>query len=453
LASSRCGSLGATDDSLRNRFLSWCAAILSRAGIPVKVFGKRFPKNLTVTAEETGSAPDPSAGAAGWAAARPRPPIVSCFWQDGLVTITAAADGSALGNPGPAGWAWYVNDDCWRAGGWPHGTNNQGELMAVLDLLRATAHLPGEDLRILCDSQYVINSITKWMPGWKRKGWRKADGKPVLNVELLKELDRELAGRTYTFEWVKGHAGHDLNEAADERARAAATAYQQGVAARSGPGFPGAHHPGAHKADSHAHIASGPALNEQEPSGMGLPPATLDIPAAAPARPEAVRPAAASSGRTAATGNQRRAAPEPVTAFDELDLFSELDNEALEVAEATQQAGSIPPEALVEELERELLGPLVRGDIGRTAVLLHPDFMEIGSSGRVWTRDAMMMALEEDPGERTDIEILGADRIGPAAVLLTYRSFARSGTTLRSSLWVLDGGRWRLRFHQGTPEA
>jgi ribonuclease HI len=106
----------------------------------------------------------------------------------------------------------------------------------------------------------------------------------------------------------------------------------------------------------------------------------------------------------------------------------------------------------VEELERELLGPLVRGDIGRTAVLLHPDFLEIGSSGRVWTRDAMMMALEEDPGERTDIEILGADRIGAGAVLLTYRSYARSGTVLRASLWVLDGDRWRLRFHQGTPE-
>jgi len=358
------------------------------------------------------------------------------------VTITAAADGSALGNPGPAGWAWYVNDDCWRAGGWPHGTNNQGELMAVLDLLRATAHLPGEDLRILCDSQYVINSITKWMPGWKRKGWRKADGKPVLNVELLKELDRELAGRTYTFEWVKGHAGHDLNEAADERARAAATAYQQGVAARSGPGFPGGQHPGT----------SGRAAAPQPASGAGLPPATLDIPPAAPARPAAA-PGDVQAVRGADASGRPRATPAPVPAFEELDLFSELDNEALEVAEATQQAGSVPPEALVEELERELLGPLVRGDIGRTAVLLHPDFMEIGSSGRVWTRDAMMMALEEDPGERTDIEILGAERIGTSAVLLTYRSFARSGTTLRSSLWVLDGDRWRLRFHQGTPEA
>ena len=362
------------------------------------------------------------------------------------MTITAAADGSALGNPGPAGWAWYVNDNCWRAGGWPHGTNNQGELMAVLDLLRATAHLPGEDLRILCDSQYVINSITKWMPGWKRKGWRKADGKPVLNVELLKELDRELAGRTYTFEWVKGHAGHELNEAADERARAAATAYQQGVAARSGPGFPGGHHSGA----------LGGTTDAQPASGVGLPPATLEIPSTAPDRPAAApagKAPAAGANAGAAGAGRPRATPEPVSAFDELDLFSELDDEALEVAEATQRAGSIPPEALVEELERELLGPLVRGDIGRTAVLLHPDFMEIGSSGRVWTRDAMMMALEEDPGERTDIEILGADRIGTSAFLLTYRNFARSGTTLRSSLWVLDGGRWRLRFHQGTPEA
>ncbi|MCB0887133.1 MAG: hypothetical protein KDB41_10200, partial [Propionibacteriaceae bacterium] len=56
-----------------------------------------------------------------------------------------------------------------------------GELMAVLDLLRSTAHRD-EPLTILCDSQYVINSLTKWLPGWKRKGWKKGDGKPVLNV-------------------------------------------------------------------------------------------------------------------------------------------------------------------------------------------------------------------------------------------------------------------------------
>ncbi|HEY0259313.1 MAG TPA: ribonuclease H [Lacisediminihabitans sp.] len=152
------------------------------------------------------------------------------------MTIRAAADGSALGNPGPAGWAWYVNDDCWAAGGWKHATNNQAELTAVLQLLRATAHVPDE-LLILCDSQYVINCVTRWMPGWKKKGWRKADGKPVMNVELLKELDQALVGRRYRFEWVKGHANHPLNEAADARARAVSEAYQRGTTVPSGPGF------------------------------------------------------------------------------------------------------------------------------------------------------------------------------------------------------------------------
>ncbi|MCU1509217.1 MAG: ribonuclease [Glaciihabitans sp.] len=153
------------------------------------------------------------------------------------MTIRAAADGSALGNPGPAGWAWYVDDTSWAAGGWAHATNNQGELMAVLQLLRATEHLD-EDLLILCDSQYVINCVSKWMPGWKRKGWRKADGKPVLNVELLKEIDEAIVGRRFRFEWVKGHIGHELNEAADARARAAAEAFQRGSAVvPSGPGW------------------------------------------------------------------------------------------------------------------------------------------------------------------------------------------------------------------------
>ncbi|MDQ1052995.1 ribonuclease HI [Arthrobacter sp. SORGH_AS 212] len=377
------------------------------------------------------------------------------------MTITAAADGSALGNPGPAGWAWYVNDECWRAGGWPHGTNNQGELMAVLDLLRATAHVRQEDLHILCDSQYVINSITKWMPGWKRKGWRKADGKPVLNVELLKELDRELAGRKYTFEWVKGHAGHDLNEAADERARAAATAYQQGVAARSGPGFQGHQHESGGRGTAQAGAPATTRVAAEQPSTDQ--PAASQRSAAQPAAPERAAAGHSASQRSAMPPAAARPAakPEPdlftdpglfgdPKLFSEPDLFSELGSEAFETEPGTAEPSA---EAQVEELERELLGPLVRGDMGRTAVLLHPDFMEIGSSGRVWTRDAMMMALEEDPGERTDIEILGTDRVGTSAVLLTYRSFARSGTTLRSSLWVLDGGRWRLRFHQGTPEA
>lgn len=335
------------------------------------------------------------------------------------MTITAAADGSALGNPGPAGWAWYVDDDCWRAGGWPHGTNNQGELMAVLDLFRATAHVPAEDLHILCDSQYVINAVTKWMPGWKRKGWRKADGKPVLNVDLLKDIDQELVGRKYTFEWVRGHAGHDLNEAADDRARAAATAFQQGVAVRQGPGF-------------------GPTAQD---SAQPIQPAQPRIPAPQTGRPTNPPTAPAPTG-------QQELFSEP-GAFNEPDLFSELD-EADRLAATAAEAS---PEALVESLERELLRPETRADLGRTGVLLHPDFTEIGSSGRIWTRDAMMMALEENPGSPTELELLAADRLGEGIVLLTYRSSTRSGSSLRSSLWVLDGTQWRLRFHQGTPEA
>ena len=154
------------------------------------------------------------------------------------MTITAAADGSALGNPGPAGWGWYIDDERWARGGWAHGTNNMGELTAVLDLLQQTAHLD-EELHVICDSKYVINSITSWMPGWKRKGWRKKDGKPVLNVEIMQALDAAMEGRSVTFEWVKGHAGHGLNEEADRLATSAAAAWAKGVAPEPGPGIPG----------------------------------------------------------------------------------------------------------------------------------------------------------------------------------------------------------------------
>lgn len=151
--------------------------------------------------------------------------------------IIAAADGSALGNPGPAGWAWYIDDDHWASGGWAHGTNNMGELKAVLDLFEATASRPEVKLRVYCDSQYVINSLTKWMPGWKKKGWKKSDGKPVLNRDLLEALDQALTGRDYEFIWVKGHAGHELNEKADSLANGAARAYQEGREPAHGPGF------------------------------------------------------------------------------------------------------------------------------------------------------------------------------------------------------------------------
>ena len=160
----------------------------------------------------------------------------------GAVRIIAAADGSALGNPGPSGWGWYVDDTCWAAGGWAHGTNNKAELTAVLDLLQQTAHL-SEDLLVYCDSTYVINSVTKWMAGWKRRGWKKGDGKPVLNVEIMQALDEAMAGRRVGFAWVKGHSGHPLNEAADRLANGAAAAWKQGGRPGAGPGLRGRRDP------------------------------------------------------------------------------------------------------------------------------------------------------------------------------------------------------------------
>ncbi|WP_426515304.1 RNase H family protein [Diaminobutyricibacter sp. McL0618] len=304
------------------------------------------------------------------------------------MTIVAAADGSALGNPGPAGWAWYVDDDTWAAGGWPHGTNNQGELMAVIDLLDSTAHLD-DDLRILCDSQYVINAVTKWIPGWKARGWRKADGKPVLNRELLERLDRATLGRRYRFEWVKGHAGHELNEAADARARAAATAYQNGTPIPIGPGWPGR------------------AVETRQPE-----------------------PADAPSAATVS--------PAPVLA-----LFSD-DDDAFGTPDDHEQ---------VILLERELLSPAVRADSSRVAAILHADFEEIGSSGRLWNRDAIVNELAGQDSERVAFEVLGSELVAPDAILLTARTSDSRGSALRSSLWLRVDGRWRLRFHQGTPEA
>lgn len=297
--------------------------------------------------------------------------------------MRAAADGSALGNPGPAGWGWYVDDSCWASGGWPHGTNNMGELTAVLDLLQQSADLD-DDLLIYCDSTYVINSITKWMPGWKRKNWRKGDGKPVQNVEIMKALDAAMQGRRVRFEWVKGHTGHELNEEADRLANGAALAYSQGRTPAAGPGFGGV--AGA-RDDVHA--------------------------AYLPARPE-----------------------EP-----EADLFSLLDDETTPTDEER-----------VVALERELLTDGVRSDPAAVAALLHPDWIEIGRSGRLWSREELLASVAP-LAEPVGLDTIAITRVDPTTILVLWRAVAADRSTLRSSLWVRDGGDWRQRFHQGTDEA
>lgn len=223
------------------------------------------------------------------------------------MTITAAADGSALGNPGPNGWAWYIDEDHWAAGGSPHGTNNQGELQAVLELLRATSAVD-EKLVIECDSRYVIDSVTKWMPGWKRRGWRKADGGPVLNRDLLEGIDEAMRGRDVSFSWVKGHAGHPLNEAADARANAAATAYQRKQEPDRGPGFGGA------------------SLSAPPPAGASSPVVeTTPVSPSSEAREPVVPISAAPPGAVATPVVAPSAAPAPALWAEAADLLDGLE--------------------------------------------------------------------------------------------------------------------------------
>lgn len=108
--------------------------------------------------------------------------------------------------------------DC-DAGGATNGTNQIGELCAVLEALRA--HPGSEDLVIETDSQYAINCSTKWVQGWKRNGWKNSQKKPVKNADLIRAIDNEIAHRagSVRFVWVKGHAGNAGNEKVDELAR------------------------------------------------------------------------------------------------------------------------------------------------------------------------------------------------------------------------------------------
>jgi ribonuclease HI len=125
-------------------------------------------------------------------------------------------DGACLGNPGPGGYAAVVNiagTEQIIVGRDPSTTNNKMEMTAAIKALGAVPH--STPIIIHSDSQYVIKGATQWLRAWKAKGWRKADGKPVLNQELWMELDQLISGRSITWQWVKGHAGHEQNERVD----------------------------------------------------------------------------------------------------------------------------------------------------------------------------------------------------------------------------------------------
>ncbi len=138
-----------------------------------------------------------------------------------LPHVIVHTDGACSGNPGPGGWGAILQAGGHTKelkGGEAHTTNNRMELMAAISALEALTKPCHVDL--YTDSQYVRNGISAWIHGWKKNGWRTADKKPVKNVDLWQRLDAALAQHEVKWHWVKGHAGHDLNERADELARA-----------------------------------------------------------------------------------------------------------------------------------------------------------------------------------------------------------------------------------------
>ena len=140
--------------------------------------------------------------------------------------LYAYTDGACSGNPGPGGWGALLiakdGDTLLKSrelfGGEQNTTNNRMELLAAINALNAL-EMPST-ITVVTDSVYVKDGITKWIFGWKSRGWKTAAKKPVKNVELWKDLDAATQRHSVTWEWIKGHAGHEENEKADELARA-----------------------------------------------------------------------------------------------------------------------------------------------------------------------------------------------------------------------------------------
>ena len=129
-------------------------------------------------------------------------------------------DGACSGNPGPGGWGailLFDGNERELCGGEALTTNNRMELLAAISALEALTRACHVDLHT--DSQYLRGGITGWIHNWKKRGWTTADKKPVKNIELWQRLDEARNRHEVEWHWVKGHAGNELNERADELAR------------------------------------------------------------------------------------------------------------------------------------------------------------------------------------------------------------------------------------------
>ena len=143
--------------------------------------------------------------------------------------VVAYTDGACSGNPGPGGWGAILSwDEHVRemSGGEQLTTNNRMELMAAIMALE-TLKRPC-DVDIFTDSKYVRDGVMGWIHGWKRNGWMTSAKKPVKNVELWQRLDAAATRHNVEWHWVKGHAGHDLNERADALAREGMAPFKRG---------------------------------------------------------------------------------------------------------------------------------------------------------------------------------------------------------------------------------
>ncbi|PKR87656.1 ribonuclease HI [Pleomorphomonas diazotrophica] len=143
--------------------------------------------------------------------------------------VTVYTDGACSGNPGPGGWGAilvYGDKSKELCGGEQLTTNNRMELTAACAALEALTRPCAVDL--YTDSQYVKGGITGWIFGWKRNGWKTADKKPVKNADLWQRLEAARERHSVDWHWVKGHAGHDMNERADELARLGMAPFKPG---------------------------------------------------------------------------------------------------------------------------------------------------------------------------------------------------------------------------------
>ncbi len=148
-----------------------------------------------------------------------------------MTRFIAYTDGGCRGNPGVGGWGFMLIDTdttkaLERRGGEAETTNNRMEMTAAIEALKAL-RVKEQGLTIYTDSRYLIDCCSKWMPGWKAKGWTKKGGE-LKNVDLLKELDALLSMQKVTWQWVKGHAGDPGNERVDALANEAMDALLAG---------------------------------------------------------------------------------------------------------------------------------------------------------------------------------------------------------------------------------